>query len=540
MPASPTPPKPSQDPYAQRAKSLTSATKRLRGWAGSDPSRNAELADALVELTAHRLLGHAYAAAAEDAQEAVRRSAEALTANGPVGPYTATPDAVRYLSATIHLATVQVGLGLPQAAGQLMGSVDTLSGQLRTHQLDVTLLPATELWTLIARSRVSLAAGEIATANTFADAAGRQLASSGLGQASNEKIGYLPIDVDRLLSDTRWSAGRATDSLAFIHDAKDRFDDEAITRLSNPTRLSPALVERLAEPLFGLYRDFADRLAVSGDIELGLVTRRTLVDLLRGLPSTLGPKWRVPLAAALADLATDLRSVERTAEADTASQEAHHIGPKFELGRTVPPLGRYLATWPTATEGSDADGSPPVRPEWLHADQLETDRAEAHRLETERAQRAQRIADHEAERRVEAERAEVDRAIAEREQAASEQRQEAERLTAEAEAERTEIKRRRAQRLDDHLTEEINRYEAALQQARTSGDRVATRAALESLVPVLRSRAEADLATGGPRLASALEALSSARLRSGDIWGSRSPAKELKALTKVLNASAQD
>ena len=40
-------------------------------------------------------------------------------------------------------------------------------------------------------------------------------------------------------------------------------------RLEEPARLSPALLERLAEPLFGLYRDMADRLTGCGEAEVG-------------------------------------------------------------------------------------------------------------------------------------------------------------------------------------------------------------------------------------------------------------------------------
>src|SRR5262245_40270232 len=96
-----------QDPYAQQGKTLTSSVQRLRGWVGSDPSRAPELADALVQLTAHRLLGHGFAAAAADAQEAVRRAAELLAAQGPIGPYTSIRDAARYVTAVVHLATIQ-------------------------------------------------------------------------------------------------------------------------------------------------------------------------------------------------------------------------------------------------------------------------------------------------------------------------------------------------------------------------------------------------------------------------------------------------
>jgi hypothetical protein len=45
------------DPCAWRGKALASSVQRIRGWIGSDPSRTPELADALVQLTAHRLPG---------------------------------------------------------------------------------------------------------------------------------------------------------------------------------------------------------------------------------------------------------------------------------------------------------------------------------------------------------------------------------------------------------------------------------------------------------------------------------------------------
>ncbi len=70
--------------------------------------------------------------------------------------------------------------------------------------------------------------------------------------------------------------------------------------------------------------------------------------------------------------------------------------------------------------------------------------------------------------------------------------------------------------------------------ARDRGERKAARAALERYVEVLRPKAEADLALYGPALIDALEALSSARFRSGDVFGSRAPGREAKALGKLL------
>src|SRR5215211_5080869 len=112
-----------QDAYAQQGKRLSSLVQRLRGWVGSDPARAPELADALVELTAHRLLGHGYAAAAGDAQESVRRAGELLAANGSIGPYTSIPNAARYVTAVVHRATGRVGLAVTNAAGNTVESL---------------------------------------------------------------------------------------------------------------------------------------------------------------------------------------------------------------------------------------------------------------------------------------------------------------------------------------------------------------------------------------------------------------------------------
>src|SRR6478609_5426261 len=172
--------KQSPDEYAQRGKTLASSARRVRGWVGSDPSRTAELADVLVELTAHRLLGHGYAAAAGDAQEAVRLAAQLLTANGPIGPYTAAADAARYLTAVVQLATIQVGAGVPEAAGRTIDSLQDMRQQLSELRLEEELKPQTAIWALSATARAVLAGGDAAQANAYADAALDRLAESGL------------------------------------------------------------------------------------------------------------------------------------------------------------------------------------------------------------------------------------------------------------------------------------------------------------------------------------------------------------------------
>ncbi|HKF81916.1 MAG TPA: hypothetical protein VKB23_03005, partial [Solirubrobacterales bacterium] len=70
------------------------------------------------------------------------------------------------------------------------------------------------------------------------------------------------------------------------------------------------------------YRDMADRLAATGELDLGLVTRRALVERLRGLTGPLGDPARIQLASALIDLARELLDADRVDEADAAAAEA--------------------------------------------------------------------------------------------------------------------------------------------------------------------------------------------------------------------------
>src|SRR3954468_11359807 len=123
-------PKQPQDPYAQQGKQLASGVQRLRGWVGSDPSRTPELADALVALTGHRLLGHAYTVAAAEAQESVKLAAQLLTADGPIGPYTSVADAGRYVTAVVHLGVIQSAAGLAEAGAETVGSLRQLREEL--------------------------------------------------------------------------------------------------------------------------------------------------------------------------------------------------------------------------------------------------------------------------------------------------------------------------------------------------------------------------------------------------------------------------
>ena len=417
--------KPPRDQYADKTRKLESLVGRLRGWVGSDPSREPELADALVRLTEHRLLGHAYAEAAPDAQDAVRRAGQLLAAGGPIGPYSSVPEAARYLTAVVHLATIQVGLGLPEAAGQTLQSLADLRTELSGRGLDQQLALSTVIWALAGQARAALATGDVPAANAYADAALERLTGSGL--RNDPGAAYLAIDVDRLAADARWAAGHAAESVGHLHAARDRYDAVVAGRLDEPGRLSPVLLVRLAEPMPGLYRDLADRLTAIGETDVGLGVRRELVATLERLAPRLGEPFPAQLAAAQDDLAYAL-----TAAGDRPSQEP-------------PPL-----VWTQL---------PPATAAWLVAERP---------LAQQREQQLRRQAERAAAELV-AERERAERAAAEkraREQAGAEAaaRVEAERRAAEAEAERAEVKRRRKERLEAHQLE-VERREAEQREA---------------------------------------------------------------------------
>ena len=477
----------SPDIYAQRGKALGSLVQRLRGWVGSDPSREPELADALVELTAHRLLGHGYATAAADAQESVRRAGELLAAKGPIGPYTSISDAARYVTAAVHLGAIQAAVGLPDAAGRTIDSLQDMRDQLRGKGLEQRLQPQTAIWALACGARASLASGDVATANAYADAAVARLAESDLGD--DPDAAYLVMDVERLVSDCRWAANRAEESVNYVYAAKSRYDNVVDGRLAEPARLSPALLERLAEPLFGLYRDMADRLAGSGESEVGLSTRRRLIELLGGLTGRLGDPVRVQLASALADLARDLSELDRVDEAKAARVEADALLPDGsetvgqDLARGTVSLGTQAITWtPLPPAVSFAATTAPtaatkiVDLAALQAERqrdlavwLKFARPQARRLEHERMEQARIDAERREAERDAAERAAAEKVAAERAGAAEAERLETERQAAAEEAERLARKRRREERLEAHRLE-VEQREAELREAQRIED----------------------------------------------------------------------
>ncbi|MFT4165303.1 MAG: hypothetical protein QM650_08675 [Microlunatus sp.] len=551
-------PKQPQDRYAQTAKQLASAVQRLRGWVGSDPSRTPELADALIALTRHRLLGHAYTAAAPEAQESVKLAAQLLTAEGPIGPYTSVDDAARYVTAVVHLAVIQSAAGMVEAGAETVGSLNELREQLGSLPLIDALPASTVVWALCCTARGVLQGGDTAQANAYADAILQRVAESGLRE--DAEAAYVVLDADRLVSDARWAGGLIPDALTHLHLARETYDSVVDGRLVQAARLSPVLRQRLAEPLYGLYRDLADRLLGAGEIDLGIVTRRQLVELL----SAVAPQEetaRVQLAASLTDLVRDLRTHGRDAEAELAAEELAALpqgdrDAAVELAGGVSrgqqpvrwePLSAFAA-YAAAGSRSAALSATEAQLQREVAARLAAEREEARRLAAETEQEARLAAERrEAERleaqRLAAEQAEAERLATERAEAerlAAEQA-EAARLAAEEEAERAERKRRREERIEAHRLEqerlEAERLAAELREAeeREAARRAADPAAQEQF-ELERLQAELAELERIEREAEERAAAEAARRRAEEEEAARI---ELERLAEVQRAEAR-
>lgn len=707
------------DEYPRVTKRLQSAIQRVRSRAGVGAEREAALVAALNDLVAHLIQGHLWGAATPGAQEALRLSSATLFAEGAVSNYTDPDAANRCGTALVHLGVVQFGLGLDAAATATINSWQGLAAQLGEYQIDSTLSPSAAAWAQYCRARAALVDGDTPAANAGVDALRLLLDHA---EPALLHQGNLLLDAQRLSADARWQAGRTHEAMGFLHAAKRGYDARAQAALTAPAQHPKTLVERLAEPLFGLYRDYADRLALTGDADLALLTRRTLAELLSGLATAIPTPSTGQLAATGADLSLDLVRVDRIPEAREAAAEAVRVAG----GRGVSPTIRLLVRVAVA-EVLLADGQPSqakleveaaldaeqaasepanrlaalvleqasnpspraIPPEirdaargtpGLHlgpltqqqdpkaisgeGQELAAERQQAREMEAEYREQAQREVERRKRDQAESERAAAAAETTAKREAQERTRIEAQRVSAAAEAERQELKRRRAERLRRHaleateraqseraerrgeiaelilaaeregqgeaevaklrleladleraeldaaaeldealtaeasetvstasadavaveaqrvepepvepelvkpelvepepaaaqpaetqpvsapvppsaqpievepvpLTDELSQAESALADARTTGNRKATRQAAERLAEQLRPRAQADPAGFGPRFRAVLEELSGLRLRGGDLFGSRAASKEAKTYQQV-------
>jgi hypothetical protein len=512
---------------AERARrELASAVRRLRVSATSDPQRADELADALVDLTASRLLAWDFSEAATDAPESVVVAARLLASRGPAGPYASLPDAVRYASATAQLAAVQAGLGQPDAAARTLDGLDAWRQQVSRLPLAENLADTVVVWMLIARARSVLTA-DAALANAWADAAELRLYAM-------DPPPYLAMAAHLVVADARWAAGRPESSLAHHRLAADAHAAE----LAGTPTPRPAVAKVAAAPVPALHEPWAARLAATGDTASALAVRRAEVALL------------APLDAAAADLA--LAGLASALVAQGRSSEAAALLPPGRgpvAGPSPEPPGARLTWEPLpATVGFAPSGAEEASARWQRDEQAAVfagvvARAEATRTEAAlraeaEAGAARRAAEQEAaDRRAEAEEAAAQAARAEA--ARAEEEFAAERARREESVQRAEAERRRRELADAHRREvdpraaqaaaaELDDARAAV--AAAGDDLLRLAAADERLAGLLRPLAAADPLTHADELAAALDALVGLRWRLGDTEGSRAAAREARAL----------
>lgn len=494
------------DNYPGRVKQLASSVSRLRGWVGSDATRQVELADALVELTEARLEANAWNDAAADAKESALLAARLLAGEGALGPYTGLEDAKRFVVASLQLADVQAGLGFAEPAGRTVATAQSVMDQL--PHLELNLDGATLTRANIALSIAALGTGHAAAANGYADAA--------CTTSVRDIPALVMLRVLLLLSDCRWTAGRAQDSVAWALSAVHHY--RASVDLGDAAQIHPVRLERLAEPLLVTYRTTADRLVATGDVEWGLTLGRELIDQLRPLVPRVAPSqdW---LGHAEAALAEDLRTAGRHYEAGRAvanAQASTGFSPDelresaaWARGRFAP-ITDTIDQWPAPT-GPFAPGFSVAAVVSREADAAAVFAAEAaivrpaaersegeFRQAAEAAHAEQRAAEAD-EARIAAERKARAAAAARRRQREAEREEEENRLAAE-EADRRETKRLRQLRIETHQRNAerlaAQEREAALISELSTVSDPAERERVElELLELQIARIEADTAT---------------------------------------------
>lgn len=478
--------------HIRRGKQLLSRVKQLRGHVGSDPARAAELADALNELTANRLLAHEYDDATEDAQDAVTASARLLTEAGPIGAYTPPPVAARYYTSLTHVAVTQAGLGMIDGGVETLGLLDDFRNRL-TRPMATDLAPRTAVWALMTRSHLALATGDVPVANAWADAAGARMAAI----AGDDDLAPLVIDTEQATADARWAAGHTAESIAHLRDALNVHARWADTSLEQPARLSPALLWFLIAPLVGISRDLADRLVSLGQADEATAIRAGLVDRLTPMVGRLGADGREML---------DELVVERDAGADVSAGALPQplgawpqigpldaLDPHAEAPDSTPvvvasPTPPAAASVPSGAPASPA-GSPgpavPAAPAGVPASPAPAGAPQPPIAPAHPAPEAEAASAHPAEP---------------------------------------------VGQPGDPAEQALREAEEQLEEARISGRRRSVRDAAAAVVQALRPLAEADSQAWNARLAQALDDLAAARRGVGDLWGARQASREAASL----------
>lgn len=534
------------DPAERELRELTSAVKRLRVAAMSDPSKGDDLADALVGLTGRRLLAWSFTDAATEAPESVLLSARILASRGAGGPYAVLPDAVRYFTATAQLAAVQALLGQTEGSGRTLDGLASWRGQLGRLPLLEQLPDPGVIWALLAGSR-SVLSTDVARANAYADAAAVRLYAAGLDSAPRDA--YLAVAVHLLLADCRWAAGHPEAALAWHRLAIDRHRSVVPGRAARPAVAGIAVA-----PISELYEVYAARLEANGDAFGGIAVRRAQAHLLQRFDTV------ERLAAARFGLAQALARAGRGTEADAELVEATALARRvgFALAESPPatPAGPLLAWEPLpAAAAWSATEMPTSAIARLAQDQQRAvfagaaARAEAERDESRSRAAAEAEAAERSARQAEADRVAAQRAAAaaaaavEAERAAADEaarRRAAEEAAARAAAEdrRRELAQARRERpaFDDSAVAAATRDLALAREAVESAGEDLPGLALghEQLARVLRPLVAVAPDDYGPELLATVESLVGLRWRLGDADGSREAAREAKVLATEI------
>ncbi len=534
------------DRAERRRRELVSATRRLRVAATSDASRGVELADTLVSLTGSRLLGWDFAEAAADAPESVLLAARILAGGGPVGPYAALADAVRYFTASAQLAAVQAGLGQAEAAGRTLTALDAWRRQLGRLPLLEHLEPAPAVWALVARSR-SLLGVDVAAANTAADAALVRLYAAGLER--DAESAYLAVAAHLAAADARWAAGGAGPALGHHRLALARHAAVA----GHVRQVRPAVARAVLAPVPALYERFAERLESAGQAAPALAVRREQLDLVERLAGS------TATAPARAGLALALARAGRDGEAAELAEGAGPAGASPVAAPAAPTAAGETLDWPQpsaedllATQAPPPEATARLRHDegWAAADlaaagaRAEADEArrieEFARLAAERAAGEQAAARRAAEAAERARQEAAEQASRRAAAAAARKAEEEAAARAAAAARRRELAEARGASgpgVDaDTIRAAAGLLESARAQVAAAGSELVLLAeAQERLAGLLRPLAVAEPAEHGPELLAALEALVGLRWRLGDADGSREAAREARALAGRLD-----
>lgn len=327
-----------RDDHAKQLKQTASRVKQLRGWVSSDPSRTEEMVDALNEVTALRLLSGRPSEAAPEATEAVGAADKLVASRGPVGPYTPPVDAARYFTALTHVATIQAGLHLDEAAGRTIAVAFAWKDQLTQPGLADALAARTLVWALLDRARGAMAAGNLADANAQADAALARAREAGL---SGDETPVL-LAALHTSADAGWMVGLGEQSIELLREAVELWEQWTAADLAQLPRMAKPHLERLAVPVFALRRDLADRLQQTGRTDEALAMREQWAHTLHKMASRRGETGRTELAMARADQVWGLVEAGRADETDTPVEDATNA--LQALLKTERPVGQHLAT----------------------------------------------------------------------------------------------------------------------------------------------------------------------------------------------------